>query len=70
MKKKQQIDSMLRIVYDALNVKGYNAVAQIWDYLLTEDEKYITSYNNARTLITSFDREDIGFYILEKCFGL
>ncbi len=66
----QEIDSMLKAVYDALDEKGYNAIRQIWGYLLSEDEKYITSYNNARTLITSFDREEIGFYLLEKYFGL
>ena len=64
----QEIDQTLKSVYEALDEKGYNAIDQIWEYLLTEDETYITSYKNARKLITAFDREEIGFYLLEKYF--
>ncbi len=66
----QEIDQMLKVVYEALDEKGYNAIGQIWDYLLTDDATYITNHKNARKLITAFDREEIGFYLLEKYFNI
>lgn len=57
----------LRLVYDALNEKGYNPVNQIVGYLLSEDPTYITSYNNARTLISRLDRDEV-LQELVKCY--
>lgn len=57
----------LRLVYDALNEKGYNPVNQIVGYLLSEDPTYITSYNNARTLISKLDRDEV-LQELVKCY--
>ena len=44
-------------VYDALCEKGYDPYNQIVGYILSEDPTYITSYNNARSLIRKIDRE-------------
>lgn len=66
---KQLIDKNLKIVYEALEKKGYNPEAQILGYILTEDPTYITTYNNARELITQLDRDEIGCHILEEYFG-
>ena len=68
--RKQEIDKMLKSVYDALNEKGYNAINQIWGYVLTEDETYITTHKNARKLISEFDRDELGYYLLESYFKL
>lgn len=57
----------LRLVYDALNEKGYNPINQIVGYLLSEDPTYITSYNNARTLISKLDRDEV-LQELVKCY--
>ena len=46
-------------VYDALNKKGYNPVNQIVGYILSEDPTYITTYNNARSLIRKIDRDEL-----------
>ena len=46
-------------VYDALKEKGYNPVGQIVGYILTEDPTYITTHNNARTLIRKIDRDEL-----------
>ena len=46
-------------VYDALKEKGYNPINQIVGYLLSEDPTYITTYNNARSLIRRIDREEL-----------
>ncbi len=53
------IREKLTIVYNALKEKGYNPVNQIVGYLLTEDPTYITTYNNARSIMHSMDRDDI-----------
>lgn len=47
----------LVIVYDALKQKGYNPINQIVGYILSEDPTYITTYNNARSLIRHIDRD-------------
>ena len=48
---------VLREVYDILSEKGYNPIAQIVGYLLSEDPTYITNCNNARALIRKVDRD-------------
>ena len=49
----------LMIVYDALRKKGYNPINQIVGYILSEDPTYITTYNNARNIISNIDRDDL-----------
>ena len=49
----------LRYVCEALKENGYDPVRQIVGYLLTEDPTYITSYHNARSVITRMDRDDL-----------
>ena len=44
---------------DALREKGYNPINQIVGYLLSEDPTYITTHNNARTLIRKIDRDEL-----------
>ena len=46
-------------VYDALKEKGYNPINQIVGDLLSEDPTYITTYNNARSLIRRIDRDEL-----------
>lgn len=46
-----QLRSDLQTVYAALVEKGYNPINQIVGYILSEDPTYITTYNNARSLI-------------------
>ena len=50
---------ILLVVYDALNEKGYNPISQIVGYLLSEDPTYITTHNNARSLIRRIDRDEL-----------
>lgn len=52
-------------VYHSLETKGYNPTNQIIGYLMTGDESYITSYNNARKKITELSREKILNIILK-----
>jgi uncharacterized protein (UPF0297 family) len=46
-------------VYDALREKGYNPINQIVGYILSEDPTYITTHNNARSLIRRVDRDEL-----------
>ena len=56
---KENMRTVLRNVFDALNEKGYNPINQIVGYLLTEDPTYITNYNNARSMIRKLDRDEL-----------
>ena len=50
---------ILVTVYNALVEKGYNPINQIVGYILSEDPTYITTHNNARSLIRRLDRDEL-----------
>lgn len=50
---------ILVTIYDALVEKGYNPINQIVGYILSEDPTYITTHNNARSLIRRLDRDEL-----------
>ena len=50
---------ILLTVDDALKEKGYNPISQIVGYILSEDPTYITTHNNARSLIRRIDRDEL-----------
>ena len=56
---------VLDTVYTALEERGYNGVDQMVGYILSGDPSYITSYNNARSLISKIDRDDLVEEILK-----
>ena len=64
---KEDMHTILRGVFDALNEKGYNPINQIVGYLLTEDPTYITNYNNARSMICKLDRDEL-LQELVRCY--
>ena len=49
--REQEIRYIVVTVYNALKEKGYNPINQIVGYILSEDPTYITTHNNARSLI-------------------
>lgn len=53
------MQQILTLVYDALKEKGYNPISQIVGYILSEDPTYITTHNNARSLIRKIDRDEL-----------
>ena len=57
--KEVEMKRILTTVYDALRQKGYNPVNQIVGYILSEDPTYITTHNNARSLIRHVDRDEL-----------
>lgn len=46
-------------VYDALIEKGYNPINQIVGYIISGDPTYITSHNNARSVIRRLERDEL-----------
>ena len=57
--KDNEMRQVLTTVYDALREKGYNPINQIVGYILPEDPTYITTHNNARSLIRRIDRDEL-----------
>lgn len=53
----REIHEIMFVVYNALKEKGYNPINQIVGYILSEDPTYITTHNNARSLIRKIDRD-------------
>ncbi len=54
-----RVEDVLEIVYQALSEKGYNPVNQIVGYIMSGDPTYITSHNNARSLIMKVERDEL-----------
>lgn len=54
-----EMRQVLTTVYDALREKGYNPINQIVGYILSEDPTYITTHNNARSLVRRIDRDEL-----------
>lgn len=56
---KLEVGDVLEQVYKALLQKGYNPVDQIVGYIMSGDPTYITSHNNARSLIMKVERDEL-----------
>ena len=56
---KMDVSQVLEQVYVALTEKGYNPVNQIVGYIMSGDPTYITSHNNARSLIMKVERDEL-----------
>ena len=56
---KNQVREIMRVVYEALQVKGYNPINQVVGYIMSGDPTYITGHNNARSLIGRLERDEI-----------
>ncbi|MCQ2517153.1 MAG: IreB family regulatory phosphoprotein [Lachnospiraceae bacterium] len=56
---RERVNRVLSQVYEALKEKGYNPVNQIVGYIMSGDPTYITSHNNARSLIMKVERDEL-----------
>ncbi len=54
-----RVEDILQQVYQAMTEKGYNPVNQIVGYIMSGDPTYITSHNNARSLIMKVERDEL-----------
>lgn len=57
--KQQEAREIIETVYEALEEKGYNPVNQFIGYMLSGDPTYITSHNNARSIISKIERDEL-----------
>ncbi len=57
--KERKARDVILSVYKALEEKGYNPTNQFIGYILSGDPTYITSHNNARTLIRQIERDEL-----------
>lgn len=55
----ERMKAILQRVYEALEEKGYHPIDQIVGYVLSGDPTYITSYNNARSIIQEVERDEL-----------
>ena len=66
----EEMKKILLEVYNALNEKGYNSVSQIVGYIRSEDPTYITTHNNARSLVRKLDRDELLQSMVEDYLGI
>ena len=50
---------IIEVVYQALKAKGHDPIMQMVGYIISGDPTYITSYNNARSLIRRLERDEL-----------
>lgn len=72
--RQKEVRELIDSVYTALREKGYNPVSQMVGYVMSGDPTYITNHNNARSLITKVERDEIveelfKFYIAHNPAG-
>ncbi len=60
------VKEVLKVVYEALSEKGYNPVNQIVGYIMSGDPTFITSHNNARSLIMKVERDELVEELLKE----
>lgn len=54
-----EAQNILLYVYHALQAKGYDPITQLVGFIISGDPTYITSYNNARSMICRLERDEI-----------
>jgi uncharacterized protein (UPF0297 family) len=63
-------EEIILSVYQSLKAKGHDPIMQLVGYIVSGDPTYITSFNNARSLIRRLERDEIleelvSFYIAQ-----
>ena len=57
---------VIKNVMEILRKRGYNPVNQIVGYLMSGDPGYITSYEDARSMLLQFDRSKLLEVLLKE----
>lgn len=57
--RRENICHIVRLVDKALKERGYNSVNQLAGYLISNDPAYISSHQNARSIIQNVERYEI-----------
>ena len=56
---KNKAEKIIRSVCAAMEEKGYNPINQLGGDLLSGDPAYVTSHNDARSLIRTLERDEL-----------
>lgn len=59
-------EKKIALVIAALSDAGYDPYAQLTGFIQTGDDTFITRRNDARTIISSIDREMVARYVNER----
>lgn len=62
----EQVKTILDKVYNSMVEKGYDPVNQIVGYIMSGDPTYITSHNNARSMIMKVERDELVEELLKE----
>ncbi len=62
-------DELLIEICAAIREGGFNPVSQIVGYIISEDPTHITNYNNARTMMSKIDRDDLLESMVKQYIG-
>ncbi len=65
----ERVKSILQAVHQALEEKGYNPINQLVGFMISGDPAYITSHNEARSLICKVDRDEIMEVLIRDYLG-
>ncbi|MBM7613951.1 IreB family regulatory phosphoprotein [Alkaliphilus hydrothermalis] len=57
--KGKKAHEIITSVYKSLEEKGYNPINQFIGYILSGDPTYITSHNDARSVIRQLERDEL-----------
>ena len=52
-------ENIIRKACAAMEEKGYNPINQLVGYLLSGDPAYVTSHNDARSMIRKLERDEL-----------
>ena len=66
VEKETSVKIILELVFEAMTAKGYDPINQIVGYIMSGDPTYITSHNNARSLIMKVERDELVEELLEQ----
>lgn len=67
--KEMKFREILDYVYLTMKEKGYNHPEEnLCGYFISGDPTYITSYKNARSLISKVDRYELMIYLIENFY--
>ncbi|MEG0794387.1 MAG: IreB family regulatory phosphoprotein [Bacilli bacterium] len=67
--KQELILMTINEIVEALEYKKYNPTNQLVGYLITGDDKYITTFNDSRKKIKNFDRSEVLMAIINSYLG-
>ncbi len=66
----KKVKEIMDKVVVALKEKGYEPISQIIGYIMSGDPTYITSHNDARTLICKIERDELLEEMIKKYLDL